>query len=135
MNCLKDELVRFKMLGPLSTTILNHVLHVFESSNMNEQEFVIFLYFIIKNFFSKISILIFVNFFSRVQMYESQISIWNKIKSSIRDPNEITNSAVLGLLVKDPRLVLPKKKSFKQMYKQNDAIDSRVNQHIKQGKL
>lgn len=67
-------------------------------------------------------------------MYENQIQVWEKIKSSIRDTNELTSSVVLGLLVKDPRLVLPKKKSFNQVRKQNESIvDSPTTREIKQG--
>lgn len=38
LECLKDELVRFKLLGPFATTILANVLTTFESSNMTETE-------------------------------------------------------------------------------------------------
>ncbi|CAF0708528.1 unnamed protein product [Brachionus calyciflorus] len=80
LKCLKDELVRFKLLGPLSTPILGNVLRTIPSRN-----------------------------------FEKQTEIWNNIKSSIKDPNEVCPSTILGLLVKDPRLVLPKKKSFNKI--------------------
>lgn len=51
----------------------------------------------------------------------------------IKDPNEVVCSSVLGLLVKDPRLAMPKKKSFNQINEQNQKIDARKSQLIKQG--
>ena len=57
------------------------------------------------------------------------------MKLMIKDPNEVVCSSVLGLLVKDPRLAMPKKKSFNQINEQNQKIDARKSQLIKQGCL
>lgn len=38
LECLKDELVRFKLLGPLSTQILANVLWSIDTAKMNETE-------------------------------------------------------------------------------------------------
>lgn len=81
ITCLKDELVRFKLLGPVSTPILGNVLRTIDSDG-----------------------------------FEKQAKIWNNIKCCVKDPNEVCPSTVIGLIVKDPRLVLPKKKSFNKAH-------------------
>lgn len=46
LECLKDNIVRFKLLGPLSTTILANALSTFDRQHMNEFEYTeIFSYF------------------------------------------------------------------------------------------
>ncbi len=82
LKSLKDQLVRFKLVGPMSTTVLASVLQAVKgTSGLNEE-------------------------------YEIQASIWDKIKSCVSSPNEVTQSSVISMLVKDPRLLLPKKKAF-----------------------
>ena len=77
----KTRLVRFKLLGPLSTTLLAHVLKTIEAKNDKLDE----------------------------NHYENQAETWNKIRLKLKEPNDIVPSTVIGLLVKDPRLVMPKK--------------------------
>lgn len=56
-------------------------------------------------------------------IYSAQNELWNKIKTCLKNPNDVTPSTVLSLLVKDPRLVLPKKKSFNKVYDQYKKIN------------
>lgn len=81
MTCLKDKLVRFKLLGPTSSSVLGNVLRLVENED-----------------------------------FCNQSKIWDSIKFSIKNPSEVCPSTVIGLLVKDPRLTLPKKKAFKKVY-------------------
>jgi hypothetical protein len=53
--------------------------------------------------------------------YETQGNIWNQM-SKLKDANEVVQGTVIGLLVKDPRLLLPKKKNFNNVKKQNDQL-------------
>lgn len=71
----------------------------------------------------------------RLEMYEKQMGVWEKIKSSAKEPSEVTSSSVIGLLVKDPRLALPRKKSFKQVSQENERIDSRNARTTIQGNI
>jgi hypothetical protein len=50
--------------------------------------------------------------------YEKQTETWQKIQASISNPNEVIQSFAIALLVKDPRLILPKKKSFNKTHQQ-----------------
>lgn len=104
LRCLKDKLVRFKLLGPLCTTILANVLKTIDQSDDNED-------------------------------IKKQSELWNKIKFSIRDPNDIVSSTIFGLVVKDPRLILPKKKAFNKVVDQNKEIDLSAKNLLNQGLL
>lgn len=42
----------------------------------------------------------------------------------MKNPSDIITSSVISLLVKDPRLSLPKRKSFNKVNEQNDEINS-----------
>ena len=55
------------------------------------------------------------------------------MKSIISDPNEVTSSSVISLLVKDPRFVLPKKKSFNNVNKQNKQLNLFSKNQMSQG--
>ena len=71
--------------------------------------------------------------------FEFQAGIWDKIKNFASSSKEITPSSVIGLLVKDPRLVLPKKKAFNKVeadmnkntcLSQTNELDSGINIYI-----
>jgi hypothetical protein len=93
---LKDQIVRFKLLGPLSTTLLAHVLKTFDD---NQSEI----------------------------YYQHHADIWNKFKLSLKNPNDVTSQTVISLLVKDPRLSMPKKKMFNKVQKKNEEKFSNDN--------
>ena len=99
LTSLKDRLVRFKLLGPLSTTILGNVLKTMEKSSNGLME----------------------------KYYENQSELWNQINFSLKNPNDLVGSTVIGLLVRDPRLTLPKKKQFNAVKEKNDKINSFKN--------
>ncbi len=82
LTSLKDKLVRFKLAGPMSTAVLAGVLQTVRDTKGSSGD------------------------------YDFQASVWDRIKSCVSSPNEVTQSSVIGLLVKDPRLLLPKKKAF-----------------------
>lgn len=42
--------------------------------------------------------------------------------SKLQDANDVVQGTVIGLLVKDPRLLLPKKKAFNKIKQQNDQL-------------
>jgi hypothetical protein len=42
---------------------------------------------------------------------------------TLKDPNEIAMNTVIGLLVKDPRLLMPKKKSFNKCQQQHGKLN------------
>lgn len=88
MKSLKDKLVRFKLLGPMSTTLLANVLRPVTDFELE---------------------------FDLKQEYRDQIEFWNQLSTSQGD---LIQSGILSLLVKDPRLFLPKKKAFNQMRSQ-----------------
>jgi hypothetical protein len=59
--------------------------------------------------------------------------VWSKISQSNESTNELI--PVVGLLVKDPRLVLPKKKFFNKTYLHTQKsiqteLDSGINEFI-----
>ncbi len=60
-------------------------------------------------------------FLLRHSFYDKQASIWNKIKQSLNELNDFPASCVLGLLVKDPRLMLPRKKAFNKVLQSKSA--------------
>ena len=105
LKSLKDKLVRFKLLGPLSTTLLAHVLKTIEAKNDKLDE----------------------------NHYENQAETWNKIRLKLKEPNDIVPSTVIGLLVKDPRLIMPKKKLFNKVKEKNESINSSLESN--QGKF
>ena len=92
ITCLKDKLVRFKLMGPTSTSILGNVLGIIENEN-----------------------------------FQKQSNIWNHIKFSIKEPSEVCPSVIIGLLVKDPRLLLPKKKAFKKIFEIHSKPESNLD--------
>jgi hypothetical protein len=96
LKSLKDKIVRFKLLGPLSTTLLAHVLKTFDDNQSD-------IY------------------------YQHHADIWNKFKLSLKNPNDVTSQTVISLLVKDPRLSMPKKKMFNKVQKKNDEKFSNDN--------
>jgi hypothetical protein len=114
IQCLKDKLIRFKLLGPLSTTILSYALKIEDFNKFdknvdlstlkwsNNEELLKFYW---ENQFN-------------LEKIKNQESMWNKIKN-ISNPGDITPSHAIGLLVKDPRLVLPKKKLFNTVKEEN----------------
>ena len=102
LTSLKDKLVRFKLAGPMSTSILANVLQAVDPE---------------KN-----------------DYFTSQAELWSKIKNSISSPNEVTAALTIGLLVKDPRLILPKKKTFNKSEAQNTNINCYSNSEFSPGK-
>ncbi len=58
----------------------------------------------------------------RFDFYKQQSEIWNKIKFSSENVSRITAKKVFGLLVKDPRLMMPKKKSFNKISIQREKL-------------
>jgi len=96
LKSLKDKIVRFKLLGPLSTTLLAHVLKTFDDNQSD-------IY------------------------YQHHADIWNKFKLSLKNPNDVTSQTVISLLVKDPRLSMPKKKMFNKVQKKNEEKFSNDN--------
>jgi hypothetical protein len=91
MKLMKDKLIRFKLIGPMSTTILGNVLQTVNISTNEAKKY---------------------------DYYQKQADLWNSLKFNIKNPNEITPSTIISLLVNDPRFFLPKKKSFNRIEKQ-----------------
>jgi hypothetical protein len=50
------------------------------------------------------------------EQYQKQGKYWTT--SCINDSESVTSSTIVGLLVKDPRMFLPKKKAFNKMLSQ-----------------
>ncbi len=53
-----------------------------------------------------------------LEKIKTQEALWDKIKN-INNSGDIPPSTVIGLLVKDPRIILPKKKLFNTVKEQN----------------
>lgn len=104
LTSLKDKLIRFKLAGPMSTSILANVLQTVGPES------------------------------SDTSYFTSQAKLWSSIKNSISSPNEVTAALTIGLLVKDPRLILPKKKSFNKSEAHNANINCYSNNEFNSGK-
>ena len=53
-----------------------------------------------------------------LEKIKNQETVWNKIKN-ISNSGDVPPSIVIGLLVKDARIILPKKKLFNTVKEQN----------------
>jgi ribonuclease P/MRP protein subunit POP1 len=105
VKCLKDRLIRFKLLGPYSTTILGNTLKPVCLDSINQE------------WSNNTHLIDYLND-NNLDKLKKQMNLWEQVRQ-ICDPSELTPSLAVGLLVKDPRLILPKKKSFKTTQEQN----------------
>lgn len=105
VKCLKDRLNRFKLLGPYSTTILGNAIKHVALDSITEE-------------WSNNTHLIDYITDNNLEKLKKQKDAWELLRK-ISNPSELTPSLSIGLLVKDPRLILPKKKAFKKTQEQN----------------
>ena len=94
---LKDNLVRFKLTGPLSNVILTDLLKQAKVTPKSESD--------VKKWWMKYS-----SNKGALDVHNEQGNIWQQI-STIQAPGELPASCVLGLTVRDPRLLLPRIKT------------------------
>ena len=96
LKSLKDKLVRFKIIGPLATTLLGHVLQTIDIETED-------------------------NYYNNQAEIWNRLKF-----SSLKNPTDIISHTVISLLVKDPRLAFPKKKMFnkvKEKHEQKASYD------------
>ncbi|XP_064624406.1 ribonucleases P/MRP protein subunit POP1-like [Lineus longissimus] len=105
---LKDELVRFHLTGPLSQRILADLLSIadVDSAAGGEPDAKWW-----EHYYSKTA---------NYQHHDLQSGMWDLMKLA-RTPSDCFSNAVIALTVRDPRVLLPKKKTF-FTGKENDRV-------------
>ncbi|KFB51306.1 hypothetical protein ZHAS_00019358 [Anopheles sinensis] len=96
---LKDTINRFFLTGPLSQSVLSKVLKVYSKPEKDAHA--------TKNWYTKFSKK---NKSDGKSMLEQQASYWEAIKD-LTSPGELSPGEVLALLVEDPRINRPKRRS------------------------
>ena len=109
MRCLKDQLCRFNLSGPLSHSILLDLLKVADVNNPTRKETMMDID--AAEPASEVKDKWWQTYFSdsAATSHHQQCSLWGELRG-LQSAGELTDRVVLGLTVRDPRVFLPQKK-------------------------
>lgn len=95
---LKDSLVRYRLTGPCSTTVLSQILHIADVSSVSK---------------TGDPLKWWQEYYGSEQNAERTIKqdeLWDRVRT-LRSPSELAPHSILALTVRDPRFFLPKKRT------------------------